>query len=186
MRLKYCAVVLALGVAGAARAQSPGELLPDTLGANLSGAPGTGSPTDFDFLVGEWSFTFQSRVGTGWGPQTPGTWIVRKIRGGLVVEDVWTLGETQDPTLSWRVFNPARKLWEMQGLKAQRGSWDPGVAWGAGDERYVLQTFAGITQARIKYYRIKPDRFSWRADASTDGGKTWIRDVWILEARRVK
>jgi hypothetical protein len=26
---------------------------------------------------------------------------------------------------------------------------------------------------RIRCYDIQPDRFSWTADRSTDGGKTW-------------
>ena len=26
---------------------------------------------------------------------------------------------------------------------------------------------------RIRYYNIAPDTFSWAADRSTDGGKTW-------------
>jgi hypothetical protein len=110
---------------------------------------------------------------------------VQKTNDGLVLQDRWEL-QGSEPTLTWRVFNPSRKLWELQGLKARRGSWDPGTAWSDGDQRFVLQTFTGVSQARIRYYRIQLDRFSWRADVSTDGGKTWLRDGWILEARRAK
>jgi len=84
------------------------------------------------------------------------------------------------------VFNPTRLVWEFMGLKARRGSWDPGIAWAAGDERYLLQTFAQTTKARIRYYRITPSRFSWRADVSTDGGKTWVKDRWLMEVQRVR
>jgi hypothetical protein len=169
-------------------AQEPRLSRPDTLGANV---PQTGSrvgtPDGFDFLVGEWTFTFQQKAaGDAWAPPTTGTWTVKKktATANLVVEDVWQLGASPDPTLSWRVFNPARQLWEMQGLKARRGSWDPGIAWGTGDVRYVEQTFTGVSQARIKYYNIKPNSFSWRADVSVDGGKTWMRDAWLIEAKR--
>jgi hypothetical protein len=173
-----------------ASSQSPSANRPDTLGANVpQGGARVGTPDGFDFLVGEWDFVFQQKTGSTqpgaeWSAPISGTWSVRKVRDGLVVEDVWALSGASDPTLSWRVFNPSRQLWEMQGLKARRGSWDPGIAWGSGDTRFVEQTFTNVSQARIRYYRITPNSFSWRADVSVDGGKTWMRDAWLIEARR--
>ena len=77
-------------------------------------------------------------------------------------------------------------MWEFQGLKTSRGSWDPGLAWSNGNERFVVQTFVdGTIKARIRYQRVTHDHFLWRADVSIDGGKTWIPDQWILEAHRV-
>jgi hypothetical protein len=38
---------------------------------------------------------------------------------------------------------------------------------------------------RIRYYNIQPDRFSWTADRSTDGGKTWTREDQKIEAKRI-
>jgi hypothetical protein len=38
---------------------------------------------------------------------------------------------------------------------------------------------------RIRYYDIQPDRFSWAAARSTDGGKTWVTDFLRIEARRI-
>jgi hypothetical protein len=38
---------------------------------------------------------------------------------------------------------------------------------------------------RIKYYAITPTHFLWRADGSRDGGKTWMKDVILIEATRV-
>ena len=38
---------------------------------------------------------------------------------------------------------------------------------------------------RIRYYNIQPDHFSWAADRSTDGGKTWVKDYQRIEARRI-
>ena len=37
---------------------------------------------------------------------------------------------------------------------------------------------------RIRYFDIQPDRFSWAADRSTDGGKTWTKNFQTIEARR--
>ncbi len=38
---------------------------------------------------------------------------------------------------------------------------------------------------RIRYYNIQPDRFSWTADRSSDGGKTWVAAFQTIEARRI-
>ena len=38
---------------------------------------------------------------------------------------------------------------------------------------------------RIRYYDIQPDRFSWSADRSTDGGHTWVENFQRIEARRI-
>jgi hypothetical protein len=38
---------------------------------------------------------------------------------------------------------------------------------------------------KIRYYDIRPDRFSWIADRSTDGGKTWQTKHQTIEARRI-
>jgi len=38
---------------------------------------------------------------------------------------------------------------------------------------------------RIRYYDIQKDRFSWTADRSVDGGKTWERNYQQIEARRI-
>jgi hypothetical protein len=38
---------------------------------------------------------------------------------------------------------------------------------------------------RIRYYDIQPDRFSWAADRSADGGATWEKEYLRIEARRI-
>ena len=39
--------------------------------------------------------------------------------------------------------------------------------------------------ARFRYFAIQPERFLWRADATFDRDKTWTRDYWTTEARRI-
>ncbi len=54
---------------------------------------------------------------------------------------------------------------------------------------HIEQTFGvalgNPSVLRIRYYNIQPDRFSWAADRSTDGGKTWVTDFLRIEARRI-
>jgi hypothetical protein len=166
---------------------------PDTLGANYDIARvGTGTPSDYDLLIGTWSYRFQARTPGGngrYGPPRPGTWTFAKTHGGYVVDDEFS---TQNPdgsrtlTVTYRVFNPEKKVWQVQGVGAKRGTWQPGVGWSDRTSRYLVQDYpeAGL-KVRIKYYDITRDHFLWRADGSQDGGKTWVPDLWLIEATRV-
>ena len=75
-------------------------------------------------------------------------------------------------------------------MDAKQGSpWAPGVSWSDGKDRFVVQTYGTGSDAlitRIRYYAVTRDHFLWRADGSTDGGKTWMRDFWKIEANRSK
>ena len=170
---------------------------PDTLGANFRhDSVGTATPTDFDFLDGTWNIRFQSRKSTTspeFNPARAGTWSARRIHDGLVIEDKFSLINPNDGsrsfTLTYRVYNQGRKTWEITGADVKRGSpWAPGVSWAdARGDRYVVQTYGTGEDAlitRIRYYQVTPNHFLWRADGSTDGGKTWIKDFWKIEANR--
>ena len=169
---------------------------PDTLGANFRhDSVGTSTPTDFDFLDGKWTIRFQARrSATEFNPARAGTWSARRIQNGLVIEDEFSLINPTDGsrslTLTYRVYNQARKTWEIAGVSAKQGSpWAPGVSWSDGRDRFVVQTYGtgeGSLITRIRYYQVTPNHFLWRADGSTDGGKTWIRDFWKIEADRAR
>lgn len=66
---------------------------------------------------------------------------------------------------------------------------DMGAAQKVGAEMHLEQKFGVMSQNpsswRIRYYDIRPDRFSWTGDLSTDGGKTWEENHLQIEARRI-
>jgi hypothetical protein len=177
-------------------AQVPDVPAPDTLGANFRfDSVGTSTPTDFDFLDGKWNIRFQARKSpTEFAPASNGTWSAHRTHEGLVIEDEFSLINPKDGsrslTLTYRVYNKARKTWEIAGVSAKNGSpWAPGTSWSDGRDRFIVQTYgsgANSLITRIRYYNVTPDHFLWRADGSTDGGKTWIRDYWKIEANRAK
>ena len=176
-------------------AQVPDVPTLDTLGANFRhDSIGTSSPTDFDFLDGKWNFRFQGRKSaTEFGPARRGIWTAHRSHDGLVIEDefmVMNPDGSSGLTLTYRVYNKARKTWEIAGTSAKQGSpWAPGTSWSDGRDRFVVQTYGTGPNAlitRIRYYAITKDHFLWRADGSTDGGKTWTRDFWKIEADRAK
>ena len=196
MRRILSSLALVAAAVAPARAQVPDVPTPDTLGANFKhDSIGTATPTEFDFLDGKWNIRFQSRKSaTEFNPARAGTWSAKRIHSGLVIEDEFSLINPNDGsrtlTLTYRVYNQARKTWEIAGTAAKQGSpWAPGVSWGNGRDRFVVQTYGtgeGSLITRIRYYQVTADHFLWRADGSTDGGKTWIRDYWKIEANRAK
>ena len=195
MRRLVPSIALVAAATLPAIAQVPDVPAPDTLGANFKhDSVGTSTPTDFDFLDGKWNIRFQSRKSpTEFNPARAGTWSAHRTHDGLVIEDEFSLVNADGSrtlTLTYRVYNKARKTWEIAGVAAKEGSpWAPGVSWSDGKDRFVVQTYGTGPDAlitRIRYYAVTRDHFLWRADGSTDGGKTWIRDFWKIEANRVK
>lgn len=187
----------ALALAAPLSAQVRDVPTPDTLGANFKhDSLGTSTPTDFDFLDGKWNIRFQARKNaTEFNPAQEGTWSAHRTHDGLVIEDEFSLlnptNGFRSLTLTYRVYNKQRKTWEIAGTSAKNGSpWAPGVSWAdAKGDRYVVQTYGsgeGALITRIRYYQVTKDHFLWRADGSQDGGKTWIRDFWKIEADRAR
>jgi hypothetical protein len=200
MRRLRIAVLISIITAAPASGQNQASVpraiqMPDTMGANFPVADtltGTSGPADYDFLAGTWRFTFQARDRDGsFTPAFSGHWVfTKKETGGqgVLLEDHW---RPDDPTSTWdagtwtyRAYNPERRLWEMQGINTNVGAWQPGLMWTAGDSRLLTEWY-GPMLVRFRYFAIQPDRFLWRADATFDGGRTWIRDYWTMEVHRI-
>jgi hypothetical protein len=166
--------------------------LPDTLGANFNiadSASKAGAPADYDALLGFWEFRFQTRAPDGsFNPAFPGHWSFEKKPGGLLIEDRWRSDDPTKPmgssTYTYRSFSPQRKIWQMLGTTSTGGEFALGLTWSDGANRYAIQHY-GPAIMRIRYLAIEDNHFLWRADRTTDGGKTWLRDAWTMEAKRI-
>jgi hypothetical protein len=143
---------------------------------------------DFDYLLGDWEFTTVSKkYGKG-----KGYWSAVRLVTGAILDEfriVGDNGETYYVTTTVRAFNAALDRWELVGIDGAGGLQDVGTGYRKGNEVHIEQKFGVAAQEpstlRIRYYNIQPDRFSWRADRSDDGGKTWISDDQQIEARRI-
>ena len=169
--------------------------LPDTMGANFDVADtltARSEPTDYDFLVGTWRFTFQSRNQDGaFTPPFTGHWVfTKKDTGGqgVLIEDHWRPDDTTSTwdagTWTYRAYNPERRIWEMQGINTNLGAFQPGLMWSDGPDRLLTEWY-GSMLVRFRYFAIEPDKFLWRADATFDRGETWILDYWTMEVHRI-
>jgi hypothetical protein len=143
---------------------------------------------DFDYLLGDWEFTTVSKqYGKG-----RGYWSAIRLATGAILDEFRIVGdnnETYYVTTTVRAYNAARDRWELVGMDGAGGLQDIGYGNRKGGEVHIEQQFSVSTgkpnTLRIRYYNIQPDRFSWNADASRDGGKTWSKDDQHIEARRI-
>jgi hypothetical protein len=144
---------------------------------------------DFDYLLGDWEFTTVSReYGKGHGYWSS----VRLAEGAQILDEfriVGDKGETWYVTTTLRSYNATLDQWELVSMEEDTGLRNIGTAHKVGAEMHIEQKF-GVMSAkpstlRIRYYNIRPDSFSWTADRSTDGGKTWEKNSQQIEAHRI-
>jgi hypothetical protein len=143
---------------------------------------------DFDYLLGEWEFTSEDKQ---WG-KLRGYWTAVRLDEGQILDEyriVGDKGETYYVTSTLRNYNKVQQRWELIGADAGSGLQDFGTGKRVGDEVHIEQRF-GVASGkpsilRIRYYNIRPDAFSWAADRSRDGGKTWVKNDITIEARRI-
>jgi hypothetical protein len=187
-------VVVLVGVAwlgsGAARAgqMTAGRTLPAPRTGEQIQASFEAHKGEFDYLLGDWEFTAESRQ---WG-RFRGYWSAVRLDEGQVLDEYRVVGEGDETlyvTTTLRNFNGALDWWELVGADGGGGLQDVGTGWKVGEEMHIEQTF-GVARGqpslwRIRYFDIRPDAFSWAADRSTDGGKTWVKNHQTIEARRI-
>ncbi len=144
--------------------------------------------SDFDYLLGDWEFTSESRDYGKFG----GRWSAMRLETGQILDEYRVLGdkgETFYVTSTIRAYNAAAERWELIGMEDGGGLQDFATAQRVNSEMHIEQQFGVATgkpiMLRIRYYNIQPDRFSWSADRSNDGGQTWIKDFQRIEARRI-
>jgi hypothetical protein len=179
------AVVIAavLAVASSLPAQTADTRTAEQLRASYEAHKG-----DFDYLLGDWKFTAVSRDHGKYG----GYWSAVRLAEGQILDEfrvVGDSGETYYVTTTLRAYNAVLDRWELVGMDAGNGLQDVGTAKRAGAEVHIEQRFGVMSRNpstwRIRYSDIRPDRFSWAADRTTDGGKTWERNHLQIEARRI-
>jgi hypothetical protein len=144
--------------------------------------------SDFDYLLGDWEFTSESKE---YG-KFQGRWSAVRLETGQILDEYRVLGgngETYYATSTIRAYNATADRWELIGMDGGGGLQDFGTAHLVNGEMHIEQKFGVAggkpTMLRIRYYKIQSDRFSWSADRSTDGGVTWISAFQTIEAHRI-
>jgi len=144
--------------------------------------------SDFDYLLGDWQFTAVSQEYGKFG----GFWSAVRLGDGQILDEYRVAGdngETYYVTRTLRTYNAVLDQWELVSTGQGSGLQDLGTGRREGAEVRIEQKFGYGTPNpsiwRIRYYDIQPDRFSWAADRSADGGKTWTKNFQTIEAHRI-
>jgi hypothetical protein len=166
-------------------AQTGSQRTPEQLKASYAA-----HKSDFDYLLGDWEFTAESRDYGKFG----GRWSAVRLDTGQILDEYRVVGDNAETfyvTSTIRAYNAAADRWELIGMDAGAGGGlqDFGAAQRVDSEMHIEQKF-GVAggkpvMMRIRYYNIQADRFSWTADRSADGGQTWVKDFQRIEARRI-
>ena len=179
--LALCAATLM--AAAAATAQTTVRKTPEQIKASYDAHKG-----DFDYLLGDWEFTAENQQ---YG-KFRGYWSAVRLAEGQILDEYRVSGdkgETFYVTTSLRAYNAVLDRWELVGMDDGNGLQDIGTARRVGTEMHLEQRFGVMSPEpstwKIRYFDIRPERFSWRADRSTDGGKTWVAGFMQIEARRI-
>jgi uncharacterized protein YutD len=169
--------------AASTSAQTPDKRTPQQIQASYDAHKG-----DFDYLLGDWEFSAVSRKFGNFR----GYWSAVRLDGGQILDEyriVGDKGETFYVTSTLRSYNKVLDRWELVGMDGGNGLQDVGTGRRVGAEIHIEQRFGVMSDQpstwKIRYYNIQPDRFSWIADRSTDGGKTWQAKHQTIEARRI-
>ena len=180
---RFLVIGIVLFCSASMSAQTPDKRTPQQMQASYEAHKG-----DFDYLLGDWEFTAVSREYGNFR----GYWSAVRLDGGQILDEYRIVGDKNETfyvTSTLRNYNKALDRWELVGMDAGNGLQDVGTALRVGTEMHIEQRFGVMSDQpstwKIRYYDIQPDRFSWIADRSTDGGKTWQAKHQTIDARRI-
>ncbi len=177
-------LLAAMAIAPPLSAQATAKRTPEQIKASYDAHQG-----EFDYLLGDWEFNSVSReYGKG-----RGYWSAVRLAEGAQILDEYRVvgdsGETYYASSTVRAYNAVLDQWELVSAESGTGLQNFGTAHKVGAEMHIEQKFGVMSPSpsiwQIRYYDIRSDRFSWTADRSTDGGKTWSRNHLQIEARRI-
>ncbi len=150
----------------------------------------------FDFLVGRWLCEITIRNPDGVEERHQATLVARYILDGYVIADEYRQIDSGGTMVrfgaTYRSFDPAAGGWVMKWHDALNSTWlDLGPADLGGvevrdDTITFKHRYPPDILVRITFSNISNDRFTWRADNSTDDGETWDEGIMVMEASRIR
>lgn len=181
-------VLALMAVPAAALAQHEGSLPVRTAPAQS---------TQYDFLLGEWELNVTPKA-TGLAARLHGVqpmagiWKAWRAFDGWGIEDELRImdrsGNPISLTHTLRGFNATGKKWVQTAFNVYRGEFTSATAQWSRAEMVVesrgTDAEGRAYVARMRFVDIKPAAFTVRQDRSVDGGKTWDRDVLVIQAKR--
>jgi hypothetical protein len=134
-----------------------------------------------DFWVGHWNVEDT----TPGAKKAKGVNNIERLYGGKVIHENFKMGSFEGQ--SWSVFNPQQKVWLQTWVDNSGGYIAMKSTTADGD--LAIQTLpreaTPLAASRMVFSDVKPGSFTWRWEATKDGGKTWTLN-WRLQYTRSK
>lgn len=134
-----------------------------------------------DFWIGNWTVEDT----TPGAKKSLGTNKIERLYDGKVIHENFKMGTFEGQ--SWSVYNPQAKLWQQTWVDNGGGYIAMRSTLADGD--LAIQTLtretAPLVASRMVFSNVKPNAFTWRWEATKDGGKTWTLN-WRLQYTRAK
>ncbi len=150
----------------------------------------------FAFLIGRWRFDARFKSANGEWQTFQGTWLGHYILDGYAIADEYRMigpsGQLIVLGMNFRVYDDAKKVWNIKWLSALEGTWTDLTSEQFGGVRFdghsVSYTFNAERGAqwpftRATYTNISKSHFTWRGERSDDA-KTWS-EFMVVECTRI-
>lgn len=140
--------------------------------------------TLFDFWIGDWDATWKNPDGS----ESHGRNTVTRHMDGKAVKESFSV--LDGPTKgykgeSYSVFEKRSQQWKQTWID-NGGGYLEFTGHADGDTRIFARSMVingKVMMARMRFYNIQPNSFSWDWESSADEGKTWKLN-WRIEYRR--
>lgn len=140
------------------------------------------------WLIGEWDITYKVLQGdSSYQSFEAGPWVARFSTDGLSIIDEWTNMGVAGVNI--RTFDPDVNKWRCtwhQHNSATRSLFDGVFEDNELRLSSVVQNPEQAFRFEVRFYDIAADSFKWTMHTSGDGGKTWTRNVQMIEATRIR
>jgi hypothetical protein len=148
---------------------------------------------EFRFLVGEWDCTLTSRRPDGTVAESRGRWVGYYTLGGYAFQDDWYSSLGYRGT-TWRSYDPQKHHWINMWLQSNTDDapgFVNGFFYGKREEGEIRLMATGEDDRgsfidRILFTDIEANSFTWKMNRSYDGGETWLEDMAVTRARRMR
>jgi hypothetical protein len=151
------------------------------------GGPG-GKMDLYGWLVGSWDLDVRELTPDGSTRRRPGEWHFGWALEGRAVQDVWIVPPRPEPAdyygTTLRVYDPRIDAWRIQWTEPVSQSYLSMVGRRQGDDIVQDGETPDGTRIRWSFTNITPDSFTWRFQASADGGTTWQQRMEFDATRR--
>jgi hypothetical protein len=137
---------------------------------------------EFSFLVGKWQGSGKTRLANGaYADFTGVTWIGRYILNGMAIADEFHASTADGKAylgISLRQFDPHQNSWIVEYLNVSNSFLRRQVNPRSGSVSHhgdglVVTSADGQAQFRESYRVTDKDHFTYSADTSHDGGRSW-------------